>query len=215
MEMHPERIESDDYEMILQLLSEFQPQIQRPEHFQGFYLACKTLLEIQETIQVSDQKKTADFWHKIVETSARNCSSINQTSNENMMLIRLMLKYKQHKGDTFIESLLDTFFTNSINRSNESIQTLITLMLTFNINVLKDASDKVEKILSYLLLKQRVNVKISILRTQEKPKAEFVARLIVLCNMYNSTVNDVLKGKWLEEALKFGQESWVNEEFMR
>lgn len=216
MDMHPERIENDDYEVILQLLSEFQPQIQKPEQFQGFYLACKALLSLDRTQNPEiKQKQVADYWHKIVETAARNCSSINQIHNENMMLIRLVLYFKQHKGETFIESLLDTYFTNSINRSNESIQTLITVLLTFNINVLKDPADKIEKILSYLLLKQRVNAKLSILKTEEKPKAVLIARLIVLCNMYKSTVSEVVKGKWLDEAIEYGQESWLNDEYRR
>ncbi|XP_063707842.1 uncharacterized protein LOC134836581, partial [Culicoides brevitarsis] len=214
LETHPERIESDDYEQILQLLAEFQPTIQKPEHFQGFYLACRALLEHETPEKVfGDEKKIAEHWHKIVETAARNCSSINQTSNENLMLIRLMMRHKKHNGEVFIESLLDTYFTNSINRSDESIQTLIALLLTFNINVLKDPADKIEKILSYLLEKQRVNAKTSILKSQEKPKAELVARLIVICNMYKSTLNAAFKEKWLQEALGHGQELWVNSEY--
>lgn len=216
--MEMKSIEGEDYEAILELLSEFQPHISKPEQFPGFYLTCKTLLTQNYTLNLkTNQKKVADYWHKIVETAARSCSSINPISNENMMLIRLILKHNQHKGEIFIESLLDTFFTNSINRSNDAIQTLITIMLTFNINFLSDPADKVEKILSYLFMKQKVTAKLvpTRLQTEEKPKAELVARLIVLCNMYKSTVDEKVKEKWLEEAITYGQDSWVNEEYKR
>uniref|UniRef100_A0A336N0J5 CSON008049 protein n=1 Tax=Culicoides sonorensis TaxID=179676 RepID=A0A336N0J5_CULSO len=213
-EKHPELITNDDYETILQLLSDFQTRIQKPEEFYGFYIGVKSLLDYEKKNQTCiNQKQLNEYWENISKNAVRNCCSINPVSNENLLLLRLILIHKQHKGEQFIESLLGTYFTDSIRRSNDSIHTLITILLTFNIHIFKDVDAKVEKILAFLLCKKMNEKKLLSEKFFDKADPVLIAKCVVLCNLHKTTFNESIKSEWLEESVNFGLDKWETDEY--
>lgn len=178
------------------------------------YLVCQSLLEYDQlkTNKKGDvqQIEIEQLWFVIADYTFRSSTTSHTISDAGDALLKLILKNNKHKGESFVQSILDAYISNSIKPTNNTVKTLIVVLLAFNINLLPKAEESVEKIIAYALGKHSLknNVLRAMLVANKKPDAVYIARLVVLCSLFKSNIKKNLKNCWMDDALTYNTNLW-------
>lgn len=138
---HPESVTDEDYQPLLQLLSDFQGTIELPIQIQTLRRIAKVLLIREPTLESSkyiNENFCDNIWQKIAQNATRTSATNRPNLLENTKLLRDLVTHKRLPS-TFIQSIFGTYLSSSIPRTNDSISLIIGIFQYTNIDSLDDS----------------------------------------------------------------------------
>jgi hypothetical protein len=112
----------------------------------------------------------------------------NQLHRENHSLLQLLVKNKKCITPEFIISFIGGFETETIERTNTSLKTIIEILKNFNMELMADHTLLIERILNYVHRKpKQLNLK-NMLLNDAKIEGHVISQLSVLCILMKEDV---------------------------
>lgn len=197
---------ADDYQPILQLLSDFQVIIQYPIQVKYFIKCCRALLEKEDELyrstvgsRILNREFCDGIWNKITETTFRLSTANTSVSSEFHSLLALLIKHRKFASMGFIKNVLQTYSTNSIKSSNLSVVTLIAIFETINVDSLENSKQLICDFLTWLHPSNRRICLKSALTNYDQISVANKARITVLC-LLTSSEKRILQSEKDEES---------------
>lgn len=106
------------------------------------------------------------------------------------MLLQLLISYRKYPSVTFLNRILQAFYTYSIERSNTNIGTIKTILEVVPLEAIGNVQEVVEKILNYLFPKSRESLAKGILYNKEMLDVKLLANISVHCSVTKHHTND-------------------------
>ncbi|XP_052867560.1 serine/threonine-protein kinase ATM [Anopheles cruzii] len=183
----------EDYQPLLQLLSEIQPVLQTALQQQAFYRCCKALVSFEETRAfrssqgaLIDAQFCNDLWYKIIATAFRGCSSTaSKTADDSSLLVQLLVRHRKYPNVSFLnDTILEALYSYSIKKTNATVGCIVAILETEpNVDCLGDTDTVLAKLLEYLYPTARQTVGKIILHGRGQLDAKLLAKVSVLATV--------------------------------
>ncbi|XP_050088728.1 serine/threonine-protein kinase ATM [Anopheles aquasalis] len=155
-----EPLQPEDFQPLLQQLSELQPAVQSVEQHRAFYRCCEALLQYEETRMIrssmGDAQFCGDLWSMILKAACRSSSSTSLAiAEESCRLMQLLIRYRKYPSiDLLHDTILEGFYSNAIKKTNASASCLQSILEKLSgIDCLSGGKDEVlKKMFDYLYL---------------------------------------------------------------
>lgn len=213
---------SDDFQPLLQLLAKGQATIKHEFHIHAFTKCCFVLLQREPTLKINTivANLCQDSWFKIADGASRVCTSNNKHSMERHSLLQILIHYQKFPSSSFIEDVIKIFLTQLTIKCDATLETLVAIMKSFNMDSIPNGKDLAIKILNYVFEKKSIADLRKVITTSsyEKPSAKVLSRIGVICclsktDVVNYSKNDVLdEERLLTSNGKLEQQSKYKEE---
>lgn len=206
---YPSALENHDFQQMLQMLAECQKFIAHPSNIYGFTKCCYILLQQDENFNATANTIIAnlcrDMWHKIADGAARVCTSNNKHSIEYHSLLQMLICHQKYPSSSFIEDVIKIFLTQSSIKCDGTLQTLISVLETFNLDSFPSDKKLPQKILSYVFEKQSLTNLKKVITTagSEKPSARVLTKVGVICCLSKTDVVNYAKRESLDQKKLF------------
>lgn len=200
----PNSLTTNDVHDVLSMLAECQSHIEIKEQQFMFTKCCFVLLQRDESFRKSGNKiiynQCEKLWMKIVEESARVCTSSCDNSIEAHGLLQLLIYFKKCHEESSIKRVVHYFTSNSVTKCDYTLMTLIVLLQSFNLDLLEKGSDLAIDILKFVFEKATFGL-LKKFRTisDEKPSHKIVAKLAVMCCLLKTDMIKYLKNAQINE----------------
>lgn len=210
---------SEDVPGLMDMLAQCQGSIEHEVQVYSFARCCFVLLQReQQTLPSLNPivlQRCNELWHKIADGSIRVCSSNNKHSKENHILLQILLHHNKHSSFSFIEDVIKLFISKATIKSDTTLQTLITLMTRFNIDLLQNSKELIKKLLTYIFEKETLassNLR-QLIKTSshDKISPHIISSVGVLCCLSKSDVVKYCKSCILNEYQLF-ESNWKLQE---
>lgn len=184
---YPASLQNEDYQVLLQAISQFQATMEGEIQVYAFTKCCFVLLEREPKFLATANAIIAnlckELWNKIADGTARVCSLNNKNSIENHIALQVLIHHHKYPSNSFIENIINIFLSNSTIKCDATLQTLVTILSSFNLDTLPNGKNLLEKIIKYTFEKPSLaNLKKVITTTgKEKPSAHMLAKVGVIC----------------------------------
>lgn len=135
---HPECVNDEDYQPLLQLLLDFQPTIEFPIQIHTLRRIVQVLLVREpsfDTSKVINKDFCDGIWLKVAQNALRTSANNRPNLLENTKLLQTLVTHKQLPA-TFIQSIFETYLSSSIPRTNQSISLIVAIFQHVNIDSL-------------------------------------------------------------------------------
>lgn len=157
---YPAALTNEDYQPLLQMLSHCQPTIEYDFQIYAFAKCCFVLLQRDESFTATTNAIVAnlcrDLWHKIADGAARVCASNSKNPIKSHVLLQLLIHHHKYSSPSFIEDVIKIFLSMSIIKCDTTLQTLVTILTSFNLDSLANGKELAAKILAYTLEKTKL-----------------------------------------------------------
>ncbi|XP_070498847.1 serine/threonine-protein kinase ATM [Chironomus tepperi] len=194
---YPETLQNDDIADILSLLSECQPLIEFKEQIYSFTKCCSIILQHEENFKNTANKivytRCQALWSKISDEAARCCSNSNKNLIESHKLLQLLIYYHKYSSPAFIESVVKIFTSNSTIKCDTTLNTLIVLLKSFNLDSLQNGKEHAKEILRFTFEKITLAVLKKVIAGNDKPSYPVLAHLAILCSLLKTDVINYFK----------------------
>ncbi|XP_055549557.1 serine/threonine-protein kinase ATM [Wyeomyia smithii] len=179
-------LEEEDYHPLLDLLSTIQPKLTLSIQLKAFRLCCKALVKFEQQDRfikstLINATRCAELWHNITECCFRCSTSNSKSSAINHQLLQFLIVSRKYPSVAFLNSILQAFYAYSIDRTNNNVATVRTLLETVPLEVFGPVQETVENVFNYLFPKSRETQAKGILHKKERLDACLVARITVDC----------------------------------
>lgn len=138
---NPGCLTDEDFQPLLQLLLDFQSTIEYQIQLQTLRRIVQVLL-VKEPEFCASQMVNNEFcdsiWHRIVQNASRSSATNRTTLLENTKLLQTLVTHKQLQVAS-IQSILETYLSSSIPRTNQSIKLIIAIFQHTNIDSLANS----------------------------------------------------------------------------
>lgn len=189
---YPQTLQNDDIADILVLLSECQPFIDFKEQIYSFTKCCSILLQHEEKFKATANilvfNRCQVLWSKISDEAARCCSNSNKNLIESHILLQLLIYHHKYSSPAFIESVVKIFTSNSTIKCDTTLNTLIVLLKSFNLDSLQNGKEYAKEILRFAFQKITLAVLKKVIAGNDKPTYPVLANLAILCSLLKTDV---------------------------
>ncbi|XP_049537442.1 serine-protein kinase ATM [Anopheles darlingi] len=163
LERHCAALLLQDYQPLLQQLSELQPAVQSVEQHRAFYRCCEVLLQYEDTqmfrssiASMIDAQFCGDLWTKILNAACRSSSStIRSIAADSCRLMQLLIRYRKYSSIDFLNgTILEAIYSNAIKKTDASAACLESILETLSsIDCLSGGKEDVlKKMFDYLYI---------------------------------------------------------------
>ena len=194
---YPETLQNDDIADIINLLSECQPLIEFKEQIYSFTKCCSILLQHEENFKNTANKfvynRCQVLWYKIADEAARCCSNSNKNLIESHKLLQLLIYHHKYSSSTFIETVIKIFTSHSTIKCDTTLNTLIVLLKSFNLDLLQNGKEHAKEILNFAFEKITLAVLKKVIAGNDKPSYSVLANLAILCSLLKTDVINYFK----------------------
>lgn len=179
---HPEKLEIDDYQQLLQLVADFQQTITHSIHISIISIVCNILMEKFKSILTHDiinETFCLTLWHKMAQTAFHTTNSTLFT--ENIRFIQLFFRHEQILPKNLIVTLLKTLLSFSMEKTNDSIELVGLILKNFNVKSIENGTEIQLNALNWLYpTKQNLNLK-QLMKSDKDISLAKLAEVTVLC----------------------------------
>lgn len=137
----PHSLTDEDFQPLLKLLFDFQSTIEYPIQIQTLRRIAHVLLVKESEFNSSpliNKEFCDDMWQKIAQNASRSSATNRPNLLENTKLLQTLVAHRQLPA-AYIQSILETYLSSSIPRTNQSILLIITLFQHTNIDSLDNS----------------------------------------------------------------------------
>lgn len=207
---YPSALENEDFRPLLQMLSKCQTSGELEYQIYAFAKCCFVLLERDESFIKNTNSIIAnlcsELWHNIADVALRVCATTNKTLIKNHALLQILIHHHKYPSNSFIEDVIKIFLSKSTIKVEATLQTLVSLLTSFNLDLLHNGKELTTKLLAYVFEKTSLADFKQIIATSgfEKPSARILAQIGAICclsktDVVNFSKNRKLDGKELFE----------------
>ncbi|KAL7034827.1 hypothetical protein ACKWTF_008120 [Chironomus riparius] len=209
IENYPQTLQNDDIAEIIILLSECQPMIDFKEQIYSFTKCCSILLQHEEGFKNTANKlvysRCQTLWSKISDEAARCCSNSNKNLIESHKLLQLLIYHHKYSSPAFIESVIKIFTSNSTIKCDTTLDTLIVLLKSFNLDSLQNGKEYAKEILRFAFEKITLAVLKKVIAGNDKPSYPVLAHLAILCSLLKTDVMNYYKNMKIDASDFYGK----------
>lgn len=182
---NPSAIMAEDFQPLLSMLVDFQSNIQHSVQIKICIKIVKILL-LKENVLKKDTTIISETflneqWCKMAELAFRNSATNSSTSLENLTLLKHLIDHKKMASTIFLETVINAVLTNSIKKSNSSIDLLISIFRSFNVDLFKNATEIRVGIINWLSPRIKASDLKSLLANDGHLALNLVGELYALC----------------------------------
>lgn len=177
---HPESVNDEDYQPLLQLLFDFQGTIESPIQIATLRRIVHVLLVKApefETSQLVNMEFCDGIWQKIAQNALRISATNRPNLLENTKLLQTIVAYK-HLPAIIVQSIMETYL--SIPRTNQSISLIIAIFQHINVDSL-DNSDRLRSDTLNWLHTTSIAMELKNISSSDVIDMKLKAELSVLC----------------------------------
>lgn len=201
---YPASVQNDDYIEILKIMSECQHLIEFKEQVYAFTKICSVLLqregEFKSTANTIIFTHCQNLWMKISDEAARSCSNSNKNIIESHKLLQLLIYHHKYSANTFIESVIKIFTSKSIIKCDMTLQTLIVILKSFNMDSLVNGKSLVKELLEFGFEKITLATLKKVIAGYEKPSYKTLAHFAIICCLLKTDVINYYKKRKVSSA---------------
>lgn len=129
------------------------------------------------------------LWFKIADETLRICSGNNKIAYDFHPLLQLLIRYEKFPTSSFIESVLKSYTNNTTLRNDTTLNTLIVILKTFNLDSLPNGKELASTILRFAFQKHTVSaLKRLIASENDKPSYSVLSELATCCCLIKTDV---------------------------
>lgn len=191
----PAVLGEEDYQPLLHLLSSIQPKLQLSSQLKAFRLCSLALLnfEKQECFKKSviiNSTYCMELWHKIIECCFRCSTSNSKAAADNHLVLQLLITHRKYPSTTFLNSVLQAFYSYSIVRTNVTVSTISSMLAAVPLEALGNVQEAADKLFNYLFPKSRETQAKGILHNKERLDVKLLAAISVSCSVTKHVQSD-------------------------
>lgn len=194
---YPLALRNENFQPLLHILAQVQPMIENELHVYAFTKCSFVLLQREPNFIANDivTKLCNDYWNKIADASIRVCTTSNKHSVENHILLQTLLHHQKCSSNSSIKDIIKIFLDNATIKSDATLQTLVTLMQSFNLDTLPNGNELAAKILTYTFEKPNISnlKKVITTSSSKKPTARILSKVAVMCCLSKTDLVNVSK----------------------
>lgn len=181
----PHVLEAEDYQSLLKLLTDFKPTIQHSLHMKCFISIANVMLRKEHELKKSSTLIMVSFctehWHKIMEMSFKQAET-DKTQLENVILMRVLIDHKVFVSHDFVKNIITAIAkTQTIKKSNNSIELLISVLRNVNTDMIEGIKDLKIAIIQWLSSKVKLSELKKVIENNNTLDKHLVAELYVRC----------------------------------
>lgn len=181
----PHVLQAEEYQSVLNLLSDFKPTIQHSLHMKHFIGIVNVMLNKEKQLKASGNQIVDSFckehWHKIMELSFRQAAT-DKTHQENVDLLRVMIDNGMYVSTEFIKKIIHEIAEMStIKKSNSSISLLISILRNVNTDLVDNIKNLKIAIIKWLRPQITLVDIMSAIEISDAIDKQLVSELFVLC----------------------------------
>lgn len=182
---YPNLIQVDDYQPLLQMLSDFQPKIKYSIQGKVFNDLVRSMVTTEITLKAKSTSLSENFctnhWHKIMQMALKNCATSNETAEQNVQLLQIMIENSYIVSYAFVETIAKEISSNTIKKSTSSVRLMITIFQNVNMDRLTSAESIKASVINWLSPKVAASELIRNIGNEENIHIALIAELYVLC----------------------------------
>lgn len=210
-QQQPFLLAEKDYPVLLKMLSDFVKSLQTTDEVNCCLMLTEILLNLENVSKVTILPVHVDLWNNITLATFRLCASNNKVSDDCHSLLTLFVLNQKFKSNDFVTSYLQACLAGTIKKTNSSMQTVITMLLSFNINLIPQAKETIKSLISLLLISNAKQLSVLMAAADKKPSEQLVSVLLVICTTWTSLYKDGLADKLLKYLHKDILPNYPNE----
>lgn len=178
----PEKLTVNDFQQLLQLVTDFQQKLSLSTQITVMAIVCSILMQNYGQFRqcnIINEQFCDKNWQTMAETAFRTTNSSLFT--ENIRFIQLFFRHQIPLPKDLIGTLLKTLLSNSMRKTNDSIELIGLIFANFNVNTLSTGQDIQSKALRWLYpTLQQLSLK-NLLSSDGDRNVATVAKVTVLC----------------------------------
>lgn len=181
---NPLLLTAEDFQPLLKLLIDFQPNVQYAVQIRIFTNIAKVLLARENDLKghiTMQEAFLTEHWNKMIDLSFHNSATNNTISSENLILLKILIDFKKTLSNDFLETILNAILSNSIKKSNISIDLMISIFRGVNTDLLKNAQTIKIGIINWLSSRVNAIDLKKLLENDGKLDLNLVGELYALC----------------------------------
>lgn len=182
---YPTLLQIDDYQPLLKLLTDFQPTIQFSVQANIFNALVSTLLSKETDLKTKSSMISATFcsdhWFKIMQLAFKNSATNNTTTQVNLKLLQILINNKITISHEFLATIIREILSNSIKKSNLSLELLISIFRNVNTDLFENAHEIKTALINWLSPKVKASELKRVIANDEKLDLRLISELNVLC----------------------------------
>lgn len=185
----PYCLEENDFQPLLQLLVDYQHTIQYPIQIKILTSISRSLLEQRKRMtnaKVLNEQFCQELWSKIADTAYKTSASNAAILCENTRLLQLLIKHCHiHLSSSFVTSVLGTYMSPAIRKSNECVSLVCTIFRNVNLQKLGIAHELRKQALIWIHPIFEPAELLQIIMNNTTVRLQLVAELSALCVLSN------------------------------
>lgn len=177
----------EEYQILLQTIAQCQGSMDSEFQIYAFTKICSVLLDNEQQFLTNANAIVAnsckELWHKIASAALRMCTSNVKNSTKNHILLQILIKHHKQPSNSFIEDVIKIFLADSSIKCDATLQTLVTVMSSFNLDTIHNGKELLEKLLEYNFEKASLSNLRKVIATtgKDKPTVYTLAKVGAMC----------------------------------
>lgn len=177
----PHVLQAQDYQALLNLLTEYKPTIQYPLQMRYFILITEAMLRKEPELQQISTSFCIEHWHKIMELSFKQAET-DKTQLENVDLMRVLIDNKVIVSHDFVKNIIIAIAkTQTIRKSNSSIRLLMSVLQNVNVDMIDDINALKIATIHWLSAKVKLSELRKVIENNNATDKRLISELYVLC----------------------------------
>lgn len=184
LQKYPSKFEASDYQPLLHILENVPSEIQYSIQIKIYANIIRVMLSKEQNFlnscKIINENSCNTIWMNISQMLFRKASANLLDTISYIKCLQVLIEYKKMPSPTFINSVIQTIITNSIKKSNEGIELLITILKNFDIELINNSEQIILNILHWLHFKDS---KTNLMQSVNKINihTEIIANLTAVC----------------------------------
>jgi hypothetical protein len=205
----PSALENDHIHSILTMLAKCQVHVESNKQQYAFTMCCYVLLQHDQAFKAKGNtivyNHCEELWSKICKEATRVCTSASNNSIQTHGLLQILV-YHNKCPENLIVNIVDLFKSNLVIKCDYTLNTLIAVLQSFNLDSMKSGNKLASSILGYIFEKPNVDVLRKVrTMTSDKPTHQVVSKLAVMCCILKTELIKYMRHTKIDDSALFGK----------
>lgn len=182
---YPNLIQHEDYQPMLQILSDLQPKIKYSNQAEVFNDLVRIMVAEESGLKVKGNNISNSFcsdrWHRIMQMALKNCATSNQIAEYNVQLLQIMIENGYIVSYAFIETIVKELSSNTIKKTTSGVRLMIAIFQSVNMDLLTSGEEIKASVIKWLSPKIDASELKRVIGNEENIEVALIAELYVLC----------------------------------
>lgn len=178
-------IQIEDFQPLLQMLSDLQPKVKYSVQGKVFNDLVRVMVIAESDLKAKGtgilESFCTEHWHRIMQMALKNCATSNETAEQNVHLLQIMIENGYIVSYAFIETIAKEISSNTMKKSTATIRLLIAIFQHVNMDLLTSGDEIKAAVINWLSPKIAASELKRVIGNEENIDIALIAELYVLC----------------------------------